>query len=84
MGGQKATPEKKKDMLTFRQIGEQSFQHYVKHRILQQPSTDDAPLRRQKLLLQKKNTQLTPVSCQFLDKNHLRLFGQHFKSFATT
>ena len=50
MGGQKATPEKKKDMLTFRQIGEQSFQHYVKHRILQQPSTDDAPLQRQKLL----------------------------------
>ena len=42
--GQKATPEQTKDMLTFHQIGDQSFQHYVKHRILQQPSTDDAPL----------------------------------------
>ena len=33
--GQKATPEQTKDMLTFHQIGDQSFQHYVKHRILQ-------------------------------------------------
>ena len=48
--GQLATHEQTCDMLSFRQVGEQAFQNYVKYHILQCPSSDKVPLRRHKLM----------------------------------
>ena len=42
--------EQTTDMLDFHQIGTQAFQQYVTHRILRQPSSVNAPVRRWKLL----------------------------------
>jgi len=48
--GQFATPEQTTDMLSFQQIGLESFKQYVNTRILKTPSCASAPLRRRKLL----------------------------------
>ena len=48
--GQNVTPEQVNDMLSCRKIGLQSFQQYVTYRILQKPSSVNAPLRHHKLL----------------------------------
>ena len=48
--GQKATPEQANDMLSCRQIGTQSFQLYINYRILKQPSSTNAPIRRKRIL----------------------------------
>ena len=48
--GQLATHEQTCDMLSFRQIGEQAFQNYVKYHILQHPSSAKSPLRQHKLM----------------------------------
>ena len=50
--GQKATPEQASDMLNCHQIGAQSFQIYIKYHILKQPSSTNAPIRRNRLLTQ--------------------------------
>ena len=45
-----ATPEQAHDMLSFREIGDKEFLHYVEHRILHQPSVKHAPVRKHRLL----------------------------------
>ena len=47
---QKATTEQQHDLLNFYEIGEKSFQFYVKYYILKVPSTTDIPPRQRKLL----------------------------------
>ena len=42
--GQVATPEQTVDMLSFRDIGLQTFRQYVNTRIIQRPSQANAPL----------------------------------------
>ena len=44
-----ATPEQAHD-LSFRKVGLQDFENFVKHRILKQPSSAAAPVRRRRLL----------------------------------
>ncbi len=48
--GLRATNQQAHDLLTFRDIGKQAFQDYVNHRIIMQPSSTNAPIRRHKLL----------------------------------
>lgn len=43
-----ATPEQKHDLLNFRSIGQQSFEHFVKYRLLKEVSTN-APVRMKRL-----------------------------------
>ena len=43
-----ATPEQSRDLLTFRQIGQSSFEEYISSKLLKQPSTQ-APVRKKKL-----------------------------------
>jgi len=50
---QKATPEQASDMLNFHRIGKQSYETYVKHFILKQPSSTDAKVRQHRLLTMK-------------------------------
>lgn len=45
----KASNEQKEDLLSFREIGQSAFEDYVKHSILNRPTTA-APTRRKKLL----------------------------------
>ena len=45
-----ATPEQSHDLLTFRTVGVQDFENFVKHRILKQPSSAIAPVRKRRLL----------------------------------
>ena len=45
-----ATPEQAHDLLSFRKVGLQDFENFVKHRILKQPSSAAAPVRRRRLL----------------------------------
>ena len=48
------------DMLNCHQIGAQSFQIYIKYHILKQPSSTNAPIRRNRLL-----TQSTIIQTEF-------------------
>ena len=53
---QKATPEQQHDLLNFFEIGEKSFQFYVKYYILKIPSTDVPPRHRKLLTMDVKKT----------------------------
>ncbi|SMN12414.1 hypothetical protein SPBRAN_864 [uncultured Candidatus Thioglobus sp.] len=48
--GQEATPEQRHDLLNARKMGNQYYENYVTHHILQVPSVTNAPLRKRRLL----------------------------------
>lgn len=51
---QKATHEQQHDMLHFREIGTESYLNFITHRILMITSTDQAPVRKKKILTMNK------------------------------
>ena len=57
---QKAAPQQAKDMLGFRAIGRDAYMHYIKYRVISEPSTgESAPVRKQQLLTLAPNKVLS-------------------------
>ena len=80
-----ATPEQSRDLLTFRQIGQSSFEEYISSKLLKQPSTQ-APVQKKKLsalfLHQKHKKRVEQVEkerklSQRLLKRQLSLIAKH-------
>ena len=56
---QTATPQQAHDMLNFRATGEHLYKGYITHRVLMEPSTSSAPVRKAKLLTMAPPKKLT-------------------------